>query len=164
MYVSGSQDALGLMLPGISRLEFDGAYWPQQIKRAQSSAVVAWLERVLWLVPLPSRPDGYNPLKIKNVTQPVVARLADASQRAWDGVLACDAAALGCALSDTMVCWHEMLPETVPEGSEEWLRPYAGSHGCLFSGAGGGFLLVVSDTEVLNGFHIEIQNEPWTGA
>lgn len=27
-YISGSQDALGLMLPGINRLDYNGGYWP----------------------------------------------------------------------------------------------------------------------------------------
>ena len=51
----------------------------------------------------------------------------------------------GKALLSTMEAWAAILPETVPQPqSTEWCKPYTGSYGYLFSGAGGGFLMVVS--------------------
>jgi len=162
-YVSGSQDALGLMLPGINRLDYAGEFWPQNIVSVTSEEICSWLERVLWLVALPSRPDGYDPLVTKNVTPAVVQRLAAASNQAWDAVVNQDAVGLGLALSSTMECWAEMLPETVPQGSREWVAPYKDALGCLFSGAGGGFLLVVSEEPVKDGFSVQVQTCAWQG-
>ncbi|KAJ1633784.1 hypothetical protein T492DRAFT_978858 [Pavlovales sp. CCMP2436] len=161
-YVSGSQDALGLMLPGVSRLDYAGEFWPERTCSVGSEESVTWLQRVLHLVPLPSRPQGYDPLASKHVTLEVVQRLADASERAWAAIIARDAPALGAALSNTMRCWRDMLPETVPAGSAELIEPYDHHHGCLFSGAGGGFLLVVANEgeSVKDGFQIEITRSP----
>ena len=75
------------MLPGINRLDYAGQYWPDNIVSVDSPDICSWLESVLWLVPLPSRPDGYDPLKVKAVTTQVVEKLAMASKQAWDAVV-----------------------------------------------------------------------------
>ena len=62
-----------------------------------------------------------------------------------------------------MHAWKELLPETVPKGSEIYWDPYKNSHGYLFSGAGGGFLMVISDTPVDGGFQLQINSQPWCG-
>lgn len=94
---------------------------PQTWRLAQTSAVfteerakqlVAGAQ-VLWLVVLPSRPDGYNPLLIRNLTIEAVEKLACASKLAWDAICTMDKARLGKALLSTMDAWAEMLPETV---------------------------------------------------
>eukprot|EP01060_Flectonema_neradi_P012963 TRINITY_DN1975_c1_g1_i1.p1 TRINITY_DN1975_c1_g1~~TRINITY_DN1975_c1_g1_i1.p1 ORF type:complete len:261 (+),score=36.09 TRINITY_DN1975_c1_g1_i1:40-822(+) len=166
-YVSGSQDALGLMLPGISRLDYNGKYWPAETTTISDPETVAWLEEVLWLIPLPSRPDGYNPLKEQHLTEENAKKIADASTLAWEGILKKDSKLLGKGLTGTMSGWSALLPETVPSYSREWYQPFTGSEydGCLFSGAGGGFLLVVSSTETAllkeKGFKISIKTTPW---
>lgn len=167
-YVSGSQDALGLMLPGINYLEYDGTYWPRKVSSITDTSTTQWLQKVLWLVPLPSRPPGYNPLKEKNLTPEITKDLAAASKSAWEAIKAKNAPQLGRALTETRRCWRAMLPETVPmPRSQQWIEPYlAEPHlGCLFSGAGGGFLMVVSETETpqlaANAFKLSIRTKPW---
>jgi hypothetical protein len=157
-YVSGSQDALGLMLPGVSKLEYAGEFWPRRIAALESEESLAWLQRVLWLVPLPSRPAGYDPLSRKQITVEAVRDLAAASEKAWAAIVARDAPGLGAALTQTMGAWRALLPETVPAGSDALCAPYAHHHGRLFSGAGGGFLLVVAaeGERVVDGFQVEI--------
>eukprot|EP01050_Picozoa_sp_SAG11_P012079 SAG11_NODE_1320_length_5208_cov_5.188687_6_plen_112_part_00 len=101
------------MLPGINRLDYDGEYWPEQTVSLQSKESADWLQAVLWLVVLPSRPDGYDPLKIKNITTKGVETLAKASTKAWDAICAKNKVVLGQSLLDTMDAWAEILPETV---------------------------------------------------
>lgn len=62
-YVSGSQDHLGLTLPGVNRLVYAGAYWPQRIDSTVDEATCAWLEQSLVLVELSERPAGYEDRK-----------------------------------------------------------------------------------------------------
>ncbi len=63
---SGSQDMVGMIYPGISRLDYDaaveGGVFPAHIELCNSPRVARWLEKVLHLIPIESRPEGYNPL------------------------------------------------------------------------------------------------------
>lgn len=138
---------------------------------------------MLWIVEIPfvSRPPDYNSQRVNKLKDPAVPRedkermvasLADASERAWAGICAMDSDALGRALSDTMRAWADMLPYTVDpylgdddaksrQLREFWTaydRPH--TRGCLFSGAGGGFLMVISDTPVKGGTQIKINTDP----
>ena len=42
-YVSGSQDHLGLTLPGVNYLYYDGSYWPDRIDSIVDEETCAWL-------------------------------------------------------------------------------------------------------------------------
>lgn len=100
----------------------------------------------------------------------MVKALSEASESAWASLIAMDSDRLGKALSDTMAAWRTMLPYTVdpfgeddPAKSQElssfWKaydRPR--TRGCLFSGAGGGFLMVISDTPVKNGLKVKLNH------
>ncbi|KAH9250880.1 hypothetical protein BASA81_011268 [Batrachochytrium salamandrivorans] len=184
-YVAGSQDHIGLMYSGINRLDYaDGSFWPHTITTlADNEDVYAWLESVLYIVDIPfvSRPGAdYNSQRVNNLTDlqvplPVKRRmvesLATASNQAWEAVLAKDCAKLGSALSDNMLAWEAMLPYTVDPyllGDEnksrelkqfwkQYDRPF--TKGCLFTGAGGGFLMVINDQPVLGSFQVKI-NRP----
>ena len=168
-YVSGSQDALGLMLPGINQLNYDGKYWPKSVDRITDASSARWLEEVLWVVPLPSRPPGYNPLKVKNITAANAKIIAEGSELTWQGIKAKCPRTLGKGLTRTREGWEKLLPETVPAYSRDWFAPFMGApyHGCLFSGAGGGFLLVISEekTPLLaeRAFKVNINTTPWKG-
>jgi cytidyltransferase-like protein len=71
-YVSGSQDHIGLLYPGINRLCYNGGYWPEKIESITKEEVCDWLSEVIHLVPLEPRPDGYDPLKIKHLEKSLV--------------------------------------------------------------------------------------------
>lgn len=136
-------------------------------------------------IPFVSRPADFNSQRINLLKDPTVSieekkrmvrAIADASERAWNAILAMDSAALGKALSDTMTAWGEPLPYTVdpyrssegyPGDAEEsrrlrefWTKydcPH--THGCLFSGAGGGFLMIISDNPVEGAAQIKLNHD-----
>src|ERR1700722_5090604 len=68
---SGSQDMIGLVYPGVNRLDYDfrahGGVFPSHIESCNRPQVARWLSRVLHLIPVEPRPEGYNPLGIKNL-------------------------------------------------------------------------------------------------
>src|SRR5512146_2697583 len=76
---SGSQDMVGIVVPGISRLDYDvrvhGGVFPSQVESTSDPATAAWLERVLHLVPVAPRPPGYRPLGRKYLDPAWVRRL-----------------------------------------------------------------------------------------
>jgi len=161
-YISGSQDHLGLLLPGINRLDYQGEFWPNQVDTIMDEKILRWLQSVLWFVPWDSRPDGYDPLKIQHLTTENAKLIADASALGWEAIKNCDTKKLGKSLTMTMKGWKALLPETVPEEmTSSWMKYEKESHGVLFTGAGGGFLMVVSESPVTGAFQLEINTHYW---
>ena len=149
-YVSGSQDHIGLLNPGISRLLYEGDYWPVQVEAMRDKDICDWLSNVLHLVPLEPRQAGYDPLVDQVLTLDNVRALADASEQCWEGILTKDVHGLGESLTKTLLAWKRLLPNTVPdhvlrEVEKKYWSKYPGA---TTSGSGGGYVIVASDEEV----------------
>jgi hypothetical protein len=166
---SGSQDMIGLIYPGISRLDYDaaweGGYFPAHIESCCDASVAAWLESVIHLVPVQQRPPGYHPLGILNLEPEWIARLGETGRDCFDAILARDLAALGRSMNTCMECWEAILPQTVRHPAIEidlkeilacYQRRYAGA---MYSGCGGGYLLVASGEPVPGAFRISVRLE-----
>lgn len=142
-YVSGSQDALGLVLPGVSRLVYEREqFWPSRIETLDDPETLAFLHENLFMIPLAPRPDDYSPTAQKNLSHQGVARLVHAGNLAWQGIVEKDADKLGEGMTKTVEAWKELLPLTVFPEHEEPLRSCNALHkGATLSGCGGGYLV-----------------------
>lgn len=109
-FVSGSQDALGIVLPGANRLEYRGSYWPEQIESLRDETTLAWLERHLWLVPLWPRPPGYRVLANVDLRKTWAECLAQAADACWQAIRQRDAPGLGQAMSNGFHAQCAMFP------------------------------------------------------
>src|ERR1039457_5115832 len=111
---SGSQDMIGLIYPGVNRLDYDyaanGGVFPTHIESLTSARHARWLEKVLYLLPIEPRPLGYNPLGVKQLEPKWVARLGRSGMDCFDAIKKRDADALGTSLNETMRCWEKLLP------------------------------------------------------
>jgi hypothetical protein len=164
---SGSQDMIGLIYPGILRLDYDveheGGIFPQHIESTNDSEIAAWLQRVIYVLPIAPRPDGYNPLGVKNCDPEWVARLGRSGQDCHDAILRRDVRALGASMNECMACWEAILPETVRHPAltvdlPGILRWYQEQYpGAMYSGCGGGYLYVVSEQPVPGAFQVTIR-------
>jgi cytidyltransferase-like protein len=159
MYVSGSQDHIGLLYPGINRLYYNGGYWPQKIDSTTNGDICDWLSEVLHLVPLEPRPDGYDPLKIMHLEKPLIRELGEAGDACWEAILRKDVDGLGKSLTDTLLAWKKILPLTVPdwvmkEMETKYLSQYPGA---ITSGSGGGYVIVASDKKVEGAIKIRVR-------
>ncbi len=158
-YISGAQDQLGILMPGANRLYFDGKYWPSKIESVTDAETCDWLSRVLHLIPLTPRPEGYNPLLVKNLSSQNVQELAAAGDLCWDGILERDVNKLGSGMTQTFLSWKKILPYTVPDSiSEEmernWLSKYPGA---ITSGSGGGYVIIASEKEIHGAIKIKVK-------
>jgi hypothetical protein len=152
---SGSQDMCGLIYPGISRLDYDasvdGGWFPSHVVSTTDPQVVAWLERVIHLVPVAQRPIGYGPLGVKRLDPAWIARLGASGRDCYAAIVAMDLPALGAALSETTRAWAALLPgiyehPTIQIDLLGLLAAYAAeSMGAMYSGCGGGYLIVASE-------------------
>ena len=158
-YVSGSQDHIGLLYPGINRLYYNGGYWPERIDSATDSDSCKWLSEVLHLVPLEPRPEGYDPLKIMNLEKQFVKELGESGDLCWESVKRRDIDGLGKALSGTLLAWKKILPLTVPDYVMKELETkyFPVYPGAITSGSGGGYIVVVSDREVEGEIKIRVR-------
>jgi len=164
---SGSQDMIGLVYPGVNRLDYDfaveGGVFPSHIESCNSPKVARWLEKVLHLVPVEPRPDGYSPLGIKNLDPKWVAKLGQSGRDCYDAILKMDAKALGASFNLNMKCWETLLPHVVRHPLirldlmgllAAYQRQYPG---VMYSGCGGGYLIVVSNEPVPGAFKVNVR-------
>jgi hypothetical protein len=164
---SGSQDMAGLIYPGINRLDYDfayeGGYFPIHIESNNDPCVVQWLEEVIYLVPVSQRPVGYSPLGIQKLDPEWIDRLGQSGKDCYQAIVDKDIHKLGSSLDECMLCWQTVLPQTVchPIISVdllELLREYQSRYaGAMYSGCGGGYLIVVSDGVVPGGIKVKIR-------
>ena len=167
---SGSQDMIGLIYPGVSRLDYDAAHdggvFPRRIESCNDPEVARWLERVIHLLPICQRPAGYNPLGIKNLDREWIRRLGRTGRECHDAILAMNVEALGRSMNECMECWEAILPHTVRHPTltvdlPGILRSYRRGHpGAMYSGCGGGYLYVVSEDPVPGSFHVGVRCRP----
>jgi cytidyltransferase-like protein len=158
-YIAGSQDHIGLLNPGISRLFYNGKYWPDKIDSTIDKKTCQWLSSVLYLIPLEPRPKGYNPLKEKNLNVDVVKELGNAGEQCWQSIMNKDIIGLGKSMTQSFFAWKKMLPYTVPkyvlkEMEEKYFSKYAGA---ITSGSGGGYIVVASESEINGAIKIKIR-------
>ena len=158
-FISGSQDHIGLLNPGISRLYYKGNYWPDQIDSTRDKDICDWLSNIIHLIPLEPRPAGYAPLKEKNITINHVKELGDAGEQCWESILRKDAAGLGKSMTKTFLAWKKMLPCTVPDYvmKEMEAKYFPNSLGAITSGSGGGYVLVASEKEIAGSIKIKVR-------
>jgi hypothetical protein len=164
---SGSQDMIGLVYPGINRLDYDfkanGGVFPAHIEPLRDVRAMRWLERVLHIIPIAPRPEGYHPLGRKRINPRWVGRLGRSGQDCFEAIRLRNLAALGAAMNECMACWEALLPHTVKHPSltvdlkailNAYQRHYAGA---MYSGCGGGYLFVVSDEPVPGAFKMQVR-------
>lgn len=164
---SGSQDMIGLIYPGVNRLDYDfnheGGIFPTHIESCNRPKVARWLEKVLHLIPVEPRPEGYNPLGKKNLDPKWVARLSQSGRDCYDAIVKMDARALGASLNLNMKCWETLLPHVVRHplirlDLMALLKAYQQQYlGAMYSGCGGGYLIVVSETPVPGSFKVNVR-------
>jgi cytidyltransferase-like protein len=70
---SGSQDAIGIVYPGLNRLDYRGEYWPNQITTVDDEEILRWIEERLQLVTLGPRKSDFRVCKDTRITPARVA-------------------------------------------------------------------------------------------
>jgi len=158
-YVSGSQDQLGLLAPGIKRLYYEGDYWPTRIESCINPEICEWLSGVLHLIPLDPRPEGYDPLKERNLQKSFVKELGESGDSCWESILKKNVMGLGKSMTQSFLTWRKMLPFTVPDQvmQEMELKYLYNYPGAITSGSGGGYAMVASDKEIAGAIRIKVK-------
>lgn len=158
-YVSGSQDSLGIVMPGLNRLHYTGDFWPSEIESILDDAILSWLEKHLWLVPLYPRHGDYDVLSETNITVESAKKLSAAALSAWDAIKTKDIRKFGKAVKDSFDAQILMYPHMVNSDIFKVLDKYKDKAlGWKLSGAGGGgYLIFISEMPIENAIQIRIR-------
>ena len=164
---SGSQDMIGLIYPGVNRLDYDynyeGGVFPCHIETNNDPKIAQWLSRVIHIVTVMPRPEGYHPLGVKNLDPKWIQRLGQSGKDCFDAIVKMDAKALGESFNENMRCWDTILPQNfnntlLTHDLLDLLDYYQRSYtGAMYSGCGGGYLYVVSEEPVPGAFHATVR-------
>lgn len=155
--ISGSQDQLGMLLPGLNKLNYDKGFWPVSIDSVKEPEILKYVEEHLWLVALPQRKAGYDVLGNTNINYASAKKLADATDACWNGMISGNAKAWGEATAACFDAQLEMFPNMLtPEVTSaiEYYRNQA--YGWKLTGCGGGgYLVLISDKEIPNAIKVQ---------
>ena len=162
--VAGSQDAIGLVYPGLNCIEYGeaGSFWPNKIETILDEDILTFLESRLWLMPLGEREAGYSVLENTQVSSSAAAALAAAAKNLFLAATNKDALALGKAMTASFEAQIEMFPNMTSSSIQNTIQQcYEESPTILghkLSGAGGGgYLVLFSEHPIDNTLQIKIR-------
>ncbi len=157
--ISGSQDAIGLVFPGLAIAHYRGEYWPHKIDSVQDEATLQFIENSLYLIPLGPRESSFSVLENTHITKRGAKRLSEAAYACWDAILAHDTCDFGSCLREGFEAQIAMFPNMVIPAILELIEQYRDrAQGWKVSGAGGGgYLILVSDTEIEDALRVKIR-------
>ncbi|MCW5859114.1 MAG: hypothetical protein KIS63_12530, partial [Caldilineales bacterium] len=157
--ISGSQDAIGLIFPGLNRAHYQGGYWPTRIDSVHDEEILQFIEGALYLVPLGPREAGFDVLSGTRIDQQGAKALADAAEACWEAMLGRDLTGFGRSLRAGFEAQIAMFPNMVVPSITRLIDRYRDAAlGWKVSGAGGGgYLILVAEQPIANALRILIR-------
>ena len=158
-YVSGSQDALGITMPGLNRFVYNGDYLPKTIDTVLDNDILTWLELHLWIIPLYPRNASYDVLANTIIHTEGAKRLSIASEKCWEAILQKDIQVAGQAMTESFEAQIAMFPNMVDYDILQQLTVYKEkASGWKISGAGGGgYLILLSEKPIEKAIRIRVR-------
>jgi cytidyltransferase-like protein len=157
--VSGSQDSIGITMPGINRFYYDeGKYWPSKFESINDITTIQWLQDKLYMVTLWPRPTDFVVLENTNITPENVKSLSEASEMAWEGLVNKDIRTFSKGFLDSFESQIAMFPKMMNNKIANIIDSHRDKAlAWKLSGAGGGgYLILVSEKEIPNSIRIKI--------
>lgn len=157
--ISGSQDALGIVLPGLNKLNYAGKYWPENIETCLQEDILDWLENSFSLVMLGPRIDSFSVLSDTNIKPEAARNLAAAANNCWNAILQKNIHEFGRGFTESFEAQVAMFPHMVDGSMRSVIETYRSKAlGWKLSGAGGGgYLILVSDAHISGTIGIKIR-------
>lgn len=154
--ISGSQDAIGIVFPGLAKANYEGGYWPAQIDTLYDEEALHFVEEALYLVALGPRHADFAVLSDTRIDTPKAKALAVAADALWDAIHARDIYAFGAAMRDSFEAQIAMFPKMVTPQVTSLIEQYRDQAlGWKLSGAGGGgYLVLTADKPIRNAVRI----------
>jgi cytidyltransferase-like protein len=158
--VSGSQDSIGITMPGINRFFYDKEnYWPSKFETITDLSIIKWLEERIYMVTLWPRPADFVVLENTNISVDNVKSLTDAAEMTWHGLIKKDIKTFTQGFSASFNSQVRMFPKMINEKIAKAIDSHRDKAlSWKLSGAGGGgYLILISEEEIQNAIKIKIR-------
>ena len=148
--ISGSQDSIGLVFPGLAFAYYDGEYWPSRIEHRLDEPLLQFVESSLYLVSLGPRYPEYDVLANTIFDRVHAKALANATDGHWQAILDQDIARFGRTMREGFDAQVAMFPNMMNDRVAALINEYRDcALGWKLSGAGGGgYLILVSEKPI----------------
>ena len=159
--ISGSQDAIGIVFPGLNISHYEGEYWPKQIESVQDELTLQFIENALYLIPLGPREAGFDVLSDTRIDAIRAKALADAALDCWRTILAHDLSGFGGSMRAAFEAQVDMFPHMRTPMVDELINLYKSRvSGWKLSGAGGGgYLILVASSPIERAIRVIIRRK-----
>jgi cytidyltransferase-like protein len=160
--VSGSQDSIGIAMPGINRFYYEnGKYWPSKFETITDHSKLKWLEDRLYMVTLWPRPSDFVVLENTHISTANVNSLADAAELVWKGLNKKDIKTFSKGFSSSFNAQVIMFPKMLNEKITKVIDIYRDKAvAWKLSGAGGGgYLILISEVDIPNAIKVKIRTK-----
>ncbi len=154
--ISGSQDQLGILMPGLNKLNYDNGFWPVSIDKITDDDTLNYVSDHLYLIQLPRRKQGYNVLEKTNINLKSAKKLAETTERVWAAIKARDIDEWGKATTEDFEAQVEMFPAMLSTEMQVAIDKYRKQVcGWKVTGCGGGgYLFLISKTPIENAIKV----------
>jgi cytidyltransferase-like protein len=159
--ISGSQDAIGLVFPGLANAYYEGEYWPSRIEWVGDEQTLQFVENALYLVALGPRHADYDVLANTHIDRSRAKTLAEATEACWAAIQRSDISAFGHSMRAAFEAQIAMFPTMMNDAVAHLIDKYKDiALGWKLSGAGGGgYLILISDKPIKNAVRIVARRE-----
>jgi cytidyltransferase-like protein len=159
--ISGSQDAIGIIFPGLNIAHYEGEYWPVRIESIHDEPVLRMIENALYMIPLGPREAGFAVLQDTRIDTLRAKALADAALGCWQALRAQDVAGFGRTMRLAFEAQIAMFPNMLTPTISQLIEQYRSTAcGWKISGAGGGgYLILISEKPVPDALKISIRRK-----
>jgi cytidyltransferase-like protein len=156
--ISGSQDSLGIVLPGLNRLNYRGGYWPESIETVGDEQTLHWIESHLFLITLGPRERDFDVLDGTRIAVEAARQLAMAAEGCWEAIRRRDIQEFGKHFRASFEAQTAMFPRMLDDEILSAIAKHRdGAYGWKLSGAGGGgYLILVAEREIPGAMKITI--------
>lgn len=160
-YVSGSQDSIGIVIPGLCKIDYKGDFWPENITNNTDKDLLDWIEQHICLIPLYPRKGDYDVYENQSINEKNARNLSIAADKCWNAILNKDLEAFGKAVTESLNAQLNMFPNMAPGDVLEQIMEYSKNpavKGWKLSGAGGGgYLILICEKPIKNSMTIRIR-------
>ena len=159
--ISGSQDSIGIVFPGLTKAYYDGSYWPEKFERILDETTIRFVESSFYLVPLGPRHADFDVLADTRIDRSKAKALADATDACWQAIQNHDVHAFGASFRASFEAQIAMFPNMMNDMVTELITKYQDvALGWKLSGAGGGgYLILVCDKPIKDAQRVEAHRE-----